>query len=80
MHKESKMQETEQIFKNIISFTNTDMKASFYKAYVNKKRYKKLDVNVYTPFPIDEILNAKSISFKKLTYRDYLTLKRKNKI
>jgi hypothetical protein len=67
------------IFKNMIAFINTDMDA-VHKAYVNKKRYKKLDVNVYTPFPIDAILNAKSISFKKLTYEEYLAKKRKNKI
>ena len=62
----------------MIAFINTNTEA-VYKAYVNKKHYKKLDLNVYTPFPIDAILNAKSISFKIFTYEEFLAQKRKNK-
>lgn len=77
--KEFKMLKAEPIFKNMIAFTNPEPD-TFYKAYVNKRYYKKLNLNYYTPFPIDAILNAKSISFKKLTFREYIDLKGKNKI
>lgn len=62
------------LFERIIEFTNTDINA-VYEAYVNEKYYEKLDVNDYNPFNINELLNAKSISFKKITFRKYLSKK-----
>lgn len=62
------------LFGRIIEFTNTDTNA-VYEAYVNEKYYEKLDVNDYNPFTIYELLNAKSISFKKNTFREYLSKK-----
>lgn len=59
------------LFERIIEFTNTDTNA-VYEAYVNEKYYEKLDVNDYNPFTINELLNAKSISFKKIKFKEYL--------
>jgi hypothetical protein len=64
------MIKVEFIFKGLLELTNTNMNV-VYKAYVNKRYYKELNLNVYTPFPIKKLLNAKSISFKKISYEEY---------
>lgn len=73
------MIKTKIIFKHALELINTNMNA-VYEAYVNRKYYEDLNVNAYNQFLIDKILNAKSIGFKKITYKEFLAQKRKNKL
>ena len=67
------MIKTRFFFPGIIEFTNTNVNDA-YEVYVNEKYYKKLDIIAYKLFYLeDEILNAKSIILKKITFIEYLS-------
>jgi predicted NUDIX family phosphoesterase len=68
------MIKTKILFNNVIGLINTD-KNTVYRTYVNKKYSKRLSFNNYNHFYIDELLNIKSITLKKITHRKYVSKK-----